>query len=77
MMRLAARESTFKPRLVEQARIKKNYRVLDLGCGTATLTILLKKAQPEAEVIGLDGDPKVLEIAKSKVAKAGADISLD
>jgi len=77
MMKLGARESTFKPKLVEKARIKKGYRVLDLGCGTGTLTVLLKKAQLEAEVIGLDGDPKVLEIAKSKVAKAGLNILLD
>jgi len=76
-MEWAARESTIKPRLVEQARIEKGHRVLDLGCGTATLTILLKKAQPEAEVVGFDGDPKILEIAKEKVAKTGVDIHLD
>jgi len=77
MMKWAARESMFKPKLVEQARIEKGHRVLDIGCGTGTLTILIKKANPEAEVIGLDADPAILEIAKSKVAEAGLDISLD
>jgi len=77
MMKWAARETTFKPKLVEQARIEKSHRVLDLGCGTATLTILIKKTQAQAEVIGLDADPKILEIAKSKVARAGLDIELD
>jgi len=77
MMKWAARESTFKLGLVEQARIEKGHRVLDLGCGTATLTILIKKTHPEAEVTGLDIDPKILEIAKSKVAKAGLDVALD
>jgi len=77
MMKRAARESTFKPKLIEQARIEKGHQVLDLGCGTATLSILIKKAQPEAEVIGLDADPKILEIAKVKVAEAGLDITLD
>jgi len=77
MMKWAARESAFKPKLVKQARIEKGHRVLDIGCGTATLTILIKKIQPEAEVIGLDTDPKILEIAKLKVAKAGLDIVLD
>ena len=71
------RESTFKRRLVEQARIEKGQRVLDLGCGTGTLTILIKKSHPEAEVIGLDGDPNILEIARTKIAKAGLDITLD
>jgi len=77
MMKLAARESTFKPKLVQQARIEKGQRVLDLGCGTATLTILVKKTSPEAEVIGLDADPAILEIARAKVAKAGLDVALD
>lgn len=74
---LLMRESTFKRALVGQANIKNGYRVLDLGCGTATLTILIKKAYPGAEVTGLDGDPKILEKARTKVAKAGLGISLD
>jgi len=77
MMKWAARESTFKPKLVEQARIEKGQRVLDIGCGTATLTVLIKKTQSEVEVIGVDADPKVLEIARSKVLKAAVDIALD
>lgn len=49
---LLMRESTFKRTLVEQANIKNGYRLLDLGCGTATLTILIKKAHPGTEVTG-------------------------
>ncbi|MFZ3169483.1 MAG: methyltransferase domain-containing protein [Candidatus Methanoperedens sp.] len=74
---LLMRESIFKRTLVEQANIKNGYRLLDLGCGTATLTILIKKAYPGTEVTGLDGDPKILGIARGKVAKEGLDISLD
>lgn len=76
-MQCAMRESIFKRRLVEQARVAKGQRVLDVGCGTGTLTILLKKARPEAEVVGVDGDPKILKIARSKVAEAGLSIALD
>ncbi|CAG0987063.1 MAG: methyltransferase domain-containing protein [Candidatus Methanoperedens sp.] len=74
---LLMRESTFKRTLVEQANIKNGYRLLDVGCGTATLTILIKKAYPDTEVTGLDGDPKILGIARAKVAKEGLDIFLD
>ena len=74
---LFMRESTFKRRLVEQMRIEKGHRVLDLGCGTATLTIMIKKAHPEAEVIGLDGDTKILELAIAKVKTEGVDVTLD
>jgi ubiquinone/menaquinone biosynthesis C-methylase UbiE len=52
-------------------------RVLDLGCGTGTLTILIKQMHPDAEVIGLDGDRIILEIARSKINKAGLNITLD
>jgi ubiquinone/menaquinone biosynthesis C-methylase UbiE len=76
-MRLTMRESTFKRRLVEEMRLEESHRVLDLGCGTATLTILIKRSHPDVEIIGLDIDPKILDIAKSKVQKAGVDIKLE
>jgi ubiquinone/menaquinone biosynthesis C-methylase UbiE len=59
------RESRFKRQLVSQAKIEKGHRVLDLGCGTGTLTILIKQTHPEAAVVGLDGDAKVLEITRA------------
>lgn len=71
------RETTFKQALVRQAQVKKGHRILDLGCGTATLTLLIKQAHPEAQVTGLDGDPKALEIAREKVARSGLTIPLD
>ena len=71
------REVIFKRALVQQARVVKAHRVLDLGCGTATLTLLIKQTHPAAEVTGLDGDPKALEIAREKIAKSGLTIRLD
>lgn len=72
-----AREATFKRRLVREARIEAGHSVLDLGCGTATLTILIKRRHRQAMVVGLDGDKRVLAIAHKKVERAGLDISLD
>jgi ubiquinone/menaquinone biosynthesis C-methylase UbiE len=69
-------EAEFKGRLVAQAGIRAGHRVLDIGCGTATLTILAKRTHPGAEVFGLDGDPKILEIARRKAARAGVEITL-
>src|SRR5215216_7521399 len=74
LIRLTMPETKFKRQLIDQARIEKGQRVLDLGCGTATLTILMKRIQPGAEIVGLDGDPKILKIAKLKAAKARVDI---
>jgi len=76
LLRLTMREATFKRRLMEQAQIESGHRVLDLGCGTATLTLLIKQAQPKAQVIGLDGDFDILQLAKANVSSAGLDISL-
>jgi ubiquinone/menaquinone biosynthesis C-methylase UbiE len=70
------RESTFKRRMVGQAKIRVNQRVLDLGCGTATLTIQIKKNNPGAEVVGLDGDTKVMGIARMKISESNLDINL-
>ncbi|HEY8461158.1 MAG TPA: alpha/beta fold hydrolase [Blastocatellia bacterium] len=69
-------ESRFKKHLIEQANIRPGQRVLDLGCGTATLTIMIKQAHPNAEVTGLDGDAKILRIARRKVVRAGVEIAL-
>ena len=77
LLRWFMRESRFKRHLIRQANIQKELRVLDLGCGTGTLTVLLKQFHPEAEVFGLDGDRSILEIARTKAVKAGVDLNLD
>ena len=69
-------ESRFKSHLVRQACIQAGQRVLDVGCGTATLTVLIKQTHPDADVFGLDGDAKILEIARRKAARAGVEITL-
>jgi SAM-dependent methyltransferase len=70
------REEHFKRLLAAQAGLVPGLRVLDLGCGTATLTVLLKRACPHARVVGLDGDPAVLALARKKIVAAGVTIAL-
>ena len=62
--------------LVRQAGIKPDYRILDVGCGTATLTLLIKNAHPNVTVIGIDGDEDILEIRRKKIKEAGLRIPL-
>lgn len=66
VLKWVMREATFKRKLVQQANIMPGMKALDLGCGTGTLTLMLKQAYPSANVTGMDGDPKVLEIAREK-----------
>ncbi len=75
LLKWVMREETFKRRLVQQANIQPNMDVLDLGCGTGTLTIMLKRAYPEANITGVDGDPAVLNLARDK--SRGLDIRWD
>lgn len=49
-------------------------KIIDLGCGTGSTTLLLKQAFPEAEVIGLDLSPQMLVVAEYKAQQAGLDI---
>jgi ubiquinone/menaquinone biosynthesis C-methylase UbiE len=49
-------------------------RILDLGCGTGSTTVLLKQAFPNAEVIGLDLSPYMLVMAERKARDAHLDI---
>jgi SAM-dependent methyltransferase len=77
LIRWTMPESRFKRQLVVDANIQSHERVLDLGCGTATLTTLIKTMHPDANVVGVDGDAKILEIARRKTNKAGLEISLN
>jgi len=77
VVRVTTRENVFKKVLVERAKIKANHRVLDLACGTGTLTILVKSARSQAAVVGIDGDAKILEIAKTKAKESGVEIQFD
>lgn len=74
LLKWVMREENFKRILISQANIQPEMKVLDLGCGTGTMTIRLKQSVPQAKVIGLDGDKEVLTIARSKAIQAGVDI---
>ncbi|HET8592410.1 MAG TPA: class I SAM-dependent methyltransferase, partial [Solirubrobacterales bacterium] len=77
LVRLTTREGHFKRLLIEQAAPMPGQRVLDLGCGTGTLAIELKRTEPGAEVAGLDADPEMLERARAKAEDAGVELGLD
>lgn len=56
---LPPNESWVRQALIDGVQVKPR-RILDLGCGTGSTTLMLKKSFPEAEVIGLDLSPYML-----------------
>lgn len=67
-------EIRVKRRLIELAHIDPQARVLDIGSGTGTLTILVKQIYPQAQVTGLDIDAQALGIARAKAEARGVDV---
>ncbi|MGV2828142.1 class I SAM-dependent methyltransferase [Myxosarcina sp. GI1(2024)] len=67
-------KETWNRQAVIEAVRGKPVRILDLGCGTGSTTLMLKRAFPEAEVIGLDLSPHMLVMAEYKAKEAGLDI---
>lgn len=70
---LPPNETVVRQGLIDAVRVKPR-RILDLGCGTGSTTLMLKQAFPEAEVVGLDLSPYMLVVAGIKAQKAGLNI---
>ena len=70
---LPPHETLVRQGLIDAVRVKPR-RIIDLGCGTGSTTLMLKQAFPEAEVVGLDLSPYMLVVADMKAQKAGLNI---
>lgn len=71
---ILTREEVWRSKLLELLAPGDGENILDVGCGTGSLAILLKRAAPGAHVVGIDPDPQVLSIAKRKAEEAGVEI---
>ena len=77
VVRVTTRERTFKKALIRQANIEPGQHVLDLACGTGTLSIWIKAAYPQTDVVGVDGDSAVLSLAARKAEQAVVSVQFD
>jgi ubiquinone/menaquinone biosynthesis C-methylase UbiE len=69
---LTMREGRWRPPLVAAvaADLRAGATAVEVGCGTGSLAIALAAARPDAEVVGVDGDPHVLALARGKPGAA-------
>jgi len=73
LLRRVMREDLFKSQLIASANLA-GLDTLDLGCGTGTLTLMPRRTNPEAKVVGLDADAEILVRARAKAARIGLAI---
>jgi ubiquinone/menaquinone biosynthesis C-methylase UbiE len=68
-------EKRIRRETVELAGISAGQSVLDVGCGTGSLTLAAKVAAgSNGKVCGIDASPEMIEVAKKKAVRAGTDI---
>ncbi len=70
---LPPNEAWVREGVIEAVRSQPR-RILDLGCGTGSTTLLLKRRFPEAKVVGLDLSPYMLVMARHKATEEGLKI---
>jgi ubiquinone/menaquinone biosynthesis C-methylase UbiE len=68
--------ASLRAQLIAQVDVRPGMRVLDVGCGTGTLLLTMKQAQPAASYVGLDADPRALAIARRKLDQLRTSIEL-
>jgi ubiquinone/menaquinone biosynthesis C-methylase UbiE len=71
---LLTREAVWRSELLQLLGPANGETILDVGCGTGSLALLIKRAAPGAHVVGLDKDPQALSIARRKINAAGIRI---
>lgn len=76
VMALTTREQRWRGRVAAESLANRPTTILDVGCGTGTLAVLLAQRANRARVIGLDGDPDILLRAAAKVHEAGANVEM-
>ncbi len=75
LVRWTTKEYPFKRALIAQANLQNNQTILDLACGTGTLSIGIKRRFPSIKIFAVDADNEILEQAENKALER--DLQID
>jgi ubiquinone/menaquinone biosynthesis C-methylase UbiE len=76
LIRTTFPERKIKQALIAQLHLRGDEAIMDFGCGTGTLSIMIKERYPEVNVVGIDVDEQILKIAERKIKERNLNISL-
>lgn len=77
VVRWTMKDDRMKGWIVDALELRDGMRVADIGCGPGALAVRMKKARPAVTVVGVDGDPEVLALARAKARDAGVDVTFE
>lgn len=70
------REKNLRQKTIQFSRMKIGEKVLEIGCGTGTLTLAAKaQVGPSGEAAGIDLAPEMVARARKKAERNGVDVS--
>ena len=75
-MMTLGRERALREMTVNLAQVKPGDCILEVGCGTGTLTLAAKRqVGPSGKVFGIDIIPGMIELSQRKAAQANVDVT--
>jgi ubiquinone/menaquinone biosynthesis C-methylase UbiE len=70
------RERTLRERTINLAQVKPGDSILEVGCGTGTLTLAAKRqAGPSGKAFGIDVIPGMIELSRRKASQANEQVT--
>jgi ubiquinone/menaquinone biosynthesis C-methylase UbiE len=70
------KERQFREKTMDYMDFSPTDRILDVGCGTGSLTILAaRRLTPPGEAVGIDAAPRMIAIAREKAEREGVPAS--